>query len=83
VEIQIQIYLISINIYFTVHEPLKAVELQDCQSAFCFIKFSQKSLASNPLTQFALSNPRLQPERNFALDMFPQDIAKHLQQLCV
>uniref|UniRef100_UPI003FF0EA39 hypothetical protein n=1 Tax=Ruminococcus bromii TaxID=40518 RepID=UPI003FF0EA39 len=75
----IPIYLISINIYFTVHEPLRTVELQDWSSAFCSIKFSPNTLASNPLTQFALSNPRLQPERNFALDMFPQDTAKHLQ----
>lgn len=52
------------------------VELQDCLSAFCSIKFSPNTLTSNPLTQFALSNPRLQPERNFALDMFPQDIAE-------
>jgi len=68
---QIPIYLISINIYFTVHEPLETVELQDCLSAFCPIKFSPNTLTSNPLTQFALSNPRLQPDRNFAVDMFP------------
>ena len=38
---------------------------------FRFSKISPKSLTSNPLSQIATSNPRLQPDTHFAADMFP------------
>ena len=38
---------------------------------FHFSKTTPKSLTSNPITQFALSNPRSQPDTHFAVDMFP------------
>ena len=40
-------------------------------SPFRFPKFIPKSLTSNPLSQIATSNPRLQPDTHFAVDMFP------------
>ena len=36
-----------------------------------FSELTKEFLASNPLTQFALSNLRLQPDTLFAVDMFP------------
>ena len=38
---------------------------------FHFSKISPKYLTSNPLSQIATSNPRLQPDTHFAVDMFP------------
>ena len=38
---------------------------------FRFPKIILKSLTSNPLSQIATSNPRLQPDTHFAVDMFP------------
>ena len=38
---------------------------------FRFSKISPKCLTSNPLPQIATSNPRLQPNTHFAVDMFP------------
>lgn len=40
-------------------------------SPFCFPKFIPKSVTSNPLSQIATSNSRLQPNTYFAVDMFP------------
>ena len=40
-------------------------------SPFCFPKFIPKSVTSNPLSQIATSNPGLQPDTHFAVDMFP------------
>ena len=40
-------------------------------SPFRFSKISPKSLTSNPLSQIATSNLRLQPDTHFAVDMFP------------
>lgn len=38
---------------------------------FRFQKITLKCLTSNPLSQIATSNPRLQPDTHFAVDMFP------------
>ena len=38
---------------------------------FHFPKNIPKSLTSNPLSQIATSNPRLQPDTHFTVDMFP------------
>lgn len=38
---------------------------------FHFPKIIPKSLTSNPLSQIMTSNPRLQPDTHFAVDMFP------------
>ena len=38
---------------------------------FHFPKIIQKCLTSNPLSQIVISNPRLQPDTHFAVDMFP------------
>ena len=38
---------------------------------FHFPKIIQKCPTSNPLSQIATSNPRLQPDTDFAVDMFP------------
>ena len=38
---------------------------------FHFPKNIPKSLTSNPLSQIVISNPRLQPDTHFAVDMFP------------
>ena len=38
---------------------------------FRFPKISPKCLTSNPLSQIVTSNPRLQPDTHFAVDMFP------------
>lgn len=38
---------------------------------FHFPKSIPKCLTSNPLSQIATSNPRLQPDTHFAVDMFP------------
>ena len=38
---------------------------------FHFPKIIPKCLTSNPLSQIATSNPRLQPDTHFAVDMFP------------
>ena len=40
-------------------------------SPFRFPKIIPKCLTSNPLSQIATSNPRLQPDTHFAVDMFP------------
>ena len=40
-------------------------------SPFRFSKISPKCLTSNPLSQIVTSNPRLQPDTHFAVDMFP------------
>ena len=34
-------------------------------------RFNQFSFTSNPLSQIVTSNPRLQPDTHFAVDMFP------------
>ena len=41
-----------------------------CQP-FYFLKITPKCLTSNPLSQIVTSNPRLQPDTHFAVDMFP------------
>ena len=38
---------------------------------FHFPKIIPKCLTSNPLSQIVTSNPRLQPDIHFAVDMFP------------
>ena len=38
---------------------------------FHFPKIIPKCLTSNPLSQIVTSNPRLQPDTHFAVDMFP------------
>ena len=38
---------------------------------FHFPKIIPKCLTSNPLPQIVTSNPRLQPDTHFAVDMFP------------
>ena len=38
---------------------------------FSFSKNHPKCLTSNPLSQIVTSNPRLQPDTHFAVDMFP------------
>ena len=38
---------------------------------FRFPKITPKCLTSNPLPQIVTSNPRLQPDIHFAVDMFP------------
>ena len=48
---------------------------------FRFSKISPKSLTSNPLSQIATSNPRLQPDTHFAVDMFPYKITELFQEL--
>ena len=40
-------------------------------SPFRFPKFIPKSVTSNPLSQIVTSNPRSQPDTDFAVDMFP------------
>ncbi len=40
-------------------------------SPFHFPKITPKCLTSNPLPQIVTSNPRLQPDTHFAVDMFP------------
>ena len=40
-------------------------------SPFCFSKISPKCLTSNPLSQIVTSNPRLQPDTDFAVGRFP------------
>ena len=40
-------------------------------SPFRFPKIIPKCLTSNPLSQIVTSNPRLQPDTHFAVDMFP------------
>ena len=40
-------------------------------SPFRFPKFIPKSVTSNPLSQILTSNPRSQPDTDFAVDMFP------------
>ena len=40
-------------------------------SPFRFSKISPKCLTSNPLSQIVTSNPRLQADTYFAVDMFP------------
>ena len=40
-------------------------------SLFRFSKITLKCLTSNPLSQIVTSNPRLQPDTHFAVDMFP------------
>ena len=44
-------------------------------SPFCF----PKSVTSNPLPQIVASNPRLQPDTDFAIDMFPYKITELFQ----
>ena len=48
-------------------------------SPFRFPKISPKCLTSNPLSQIATSNPRSQPDTDFALDMFPYKKTKLFQ----
>ena len=48
---------------------------------FRFSKISSKSLTSNPLPQIATSNPRLQPDTHFAVDMFPYKKTELFQRL--
>ena len=38
---------------------------------FYYTEFTPKCLTSNPLSQIVTSNPRLQPDTHFAVDMFP------------
>ena len=38
---------------------------------FYYTEFTPKCLTSNPLSQIVTSNPRLQPDIHFAVDMFP------------
>ena len=38
---------------------------------FHYTDFTPKCLTSNPLPQIMTSNPRLQPDTHFAVDMFP------------
>ena len=38
---------------------------------FHYTDFTPKFLTSNPLSQIMTSNPRLQPDTHFAVDMFP------------
>ena len=48
---------------------------------FRFSKISTKCLTSNPLSQIATSNPRLQPDTHFAVDMFPYKKTELFQRL--
>ena len=48
-------------------------------SPFRFSKISPKYLTSNPLPQIVASNPRLQPDTDFAIDMFPYKITELCQ----
>ena len=45
--------------------------VSSCWICCQFSAFSQKCLTSNPLSQIVISNPRLQPDTHFAVDMFP------------
>ena len=45
--------------------------VSSCRICCQFSALTQKCPTSNPLTQFALSNPRSQPDTHFAVDMFP------------
>ena len=46
---------------------------------FHFPKIIPKCLTSNPLSQIVTSNPRLQPDTHFAVDMFPYKKTKLFQ----
>ena len=46
---------------------------------FRFPKISSECLTSNPLSQIVTSNPRLQPDTHFAVDMFPHKITELFQ----
>ena len=48
---------------------------------FHFPKIIQKCLTSNPLSQIVISNPRLQPDTHFAVDMFPYKTTELFQEL--
>ena len=48
---------------------------------FHFPKIIPKCLTSNPLSQIVTSNPRLQPDTHFAVDMFPYKTTELFQEL--
>ena len=48
---------------------------------FHFPKIIPKCLTSNPLPQIVTSNPRLQPDIHFAVDMFPYKTTEPFQKL--
>ena len=48
---------------------------------FHFPKIIPKCLTSNPLSQIVTSNPRLQPDTDFAVDMFPYKTTELFQEL--
>ena len=52
---------------------LKSANIKIVSSIFSFINFDSPNfpLPSNPLPQIVTSNPRLQPDTHFAVDMFP------------
>lgn len=59
------------NIYSAAYNHQKWSSCRICCQLFPLSKITSKSLTSNPHTQFALSNPKSQPDTNFAVDMFP------------
>ena len=58
------------HLFHCLHPPKWSSCQIGCQP-FPFSKISPKCLTSNPLSQIATSNPRLQPDTHFAVDMFP------------
>ena len=48
---------------------------------FHFPKIIPKCLTSNPLSQIVTSNPMLQPDTDFAVDMFPYKTTELFQEL--
>nr|DAK80646.1 MAG TPA: hypothetical protein [Caudoviricetes sp.] len=60
--------LLYINFFYITQRLIccpKMLLASSCRICCQFSTFAQKCLISNPLTQFALSNPRLQPDTHF------------------
>ena len=63
----------NIPVFFE-KEAINTMDAKGCRiccQLFPLSKITSKSLTSNPHTQFALSNPKSQPDTHFAVDMFP------------
>ena len=69
--VQVPTYRILPSHLFHCLQTPKMVKLPDWLSSFSFPKIIPKCLTSNPLSQIVTSNPRLQPDTHFAVDMFP------------
>ena len=60
-----------LNIYSTAYNTPNGRVAGLIVNPFRFLKITPKCLTSNPLSQIVTSNPRLQPDTHFAVDMFP------------